>query len=83
MWTQETLGQDISLVWRRDGFPDFPDQKQALETYRHSAYLKTGALFRLVGQLVFGNHEKDELMSQIGCGSLILSYIISIANGSP
>jgi len=59
-------GQDISLVWRRDNFPDFPDRKQALAAYRKSAYLKTGALFRLCGQLVFGNHENDELMSQVG-----------------
>lgn len=64
--TQIRKGQDTSLVWRRDGFPDFPDQTQALATYRHSACLKTGALFRLAGQLVFGNHEKDELMSLIG-----------------
>ncbi|KAN0081862.1 Isoprenoid synthase domain containing protein [Elaphomyces granulatus] len=64
--TQIHKGQDISLVWRRDGFPDFPDREQALAAYRQSAYLKTGALFRLCGQLVFGSREKDELMSQVG-----------------
>jgi len=60
------LGQDISLVWRRDGFENFPDQESALKAYRHCAYLKTGALFRLLGQLVFASHEKDELMSKVG-----------------
>ena len=43
-----------------------PDQESALKLYRHSAYLKTGALFRLVGQLVFGNHDQDEVMSAVG-----------------
>ena len=60
------VGQDVSLVWRRDGFEFMPDQESALELYRHSAYLKTGALFRLVGQLVFLNNEQDEIMSQLG-----------------
>lgn len=38
--TQIRKGQDTSLVWRRDSFPDFPDQTQALATYRHSACLR-------------------------------------------
>ena len=59
-------GQDMSLVWRRDGFEHTLDQESALDIYRHSAYLKTGALFRLVGQLVFGSDEKDKVMSQVG-----------------
>lgn len=63
----DSLGQDISLVWRRDGFENCPDRESALKTYRNSAYLKTGALFRLVGQLVSGNHENDAIMSQVGC----------------
>jgi len=60
------LGQDISLVQRRDGFDNCLDRECALATYRHCAHLKTGALFRLVGQLVFGSYEKDDLMSQVG-----------------
>ena len=69
------LGQDISLVWRRDGFEDCTDRESALKTYRQSAYLKTGALFRLVGQLVYGSHEKDALMSQVGCVSMVLLFL--------
>lgn len=59
-------GQDISLVWRRDGFELYLDQNTALNTYKECASLKTGALFRLVGQLVFGSHEKDKVMTEFG-----------------
>lgn len=64
--TQIHKGQDISLVWRRYGFHDCNDRKTALHMYRDCASLKTGALFRLLGQLLFESHEKDELMSQVG-----------------
>jgi geranylgeranyldiphosphate transferase len=64
--TEIHQGQDDSLVWRRDGF-DFPkDIDSALDKYRHCASLKTGALFRLVGQLITCSHEKDEVMSEYG-----------------
>ena len=56
----------MSLMWRRDGFMHTLDQESALNIYRRSAHLKTGALFRLLGQLVSGRDEKDEVMSQIG-----------------
>ncbi|CAD6593962.1 MAG: hypothetical protein ASARMPRED_008248 [Alectoria sarmentosa] len=59
-------GQDISLVWRRDGFQACKDRQAALDIYRNCASLKTGALFRLLGQLLFESHEKDEMMSQVG-----------------
>lgn len=72
------LGQDISLVWRRDGFEDYTDQESALKAYRQSAHLKTGALFRLLGQLVYGSHEKDALMSQVGCVSMVLRFLPEI-----
>jgi geranylgeranyldiphosphate transferase len=42
------------------------DQESALALYRECASLKTGALFRLVGQLVTGSHVKDEAMSSFG-----------------
>lgn len=64
--TEIHKGQDISLVWRRDGLPTFSSQKEALDAYRHCAHLKTGGLFRLVGQLITGGHEKDDLMSKVG-----------------
>jgi geranylgeranyldiphosphate transferase len=60
------LGQDDSLVWRRDGFGAHPDVSSALSAYQACASLKTGALFRLVGQLVTGTHEMDDIMSDFG-----------------
>lgn len=65
-WPKPNKGQDISLVWRRDGFELCLDQSKALSIYKECASLKIGALFRLVGQLVFGSHKKDEAMSQFG-----------------
>lgn len=60
-------GQDISLVWRRDGAKAMPKTKnECVKAYRHGASLKTGALFRLVGQLVTEDKSKDELMSRVG-----------------
>lgn len=60
-------GQDMSLVWRRDGIGSLPLQHEDRVTaYRRSAHLKTGALFRLVGQLVSGDNSHDELMTRVG-----------------
>nr|UUG60173.1 prenyl transferase [Mycoleptodicus sp. DH-2022a] len=59
-------GQDISLVWRRDGLPPSLDKASAVRAYRECASLKTGALFRLLGHMVYGNAEHDALMSQVG-----------------
>ncbi|MCJ1243268.1 hypothetical protein MMC30_000465 [Trapelia coarctata] len=60
-------GQDISLVWRRDGLQSLPPRHEdRITAYRRSAYLKTGALFRLVGQLVSEDHSNDELMTRVG-----------------
>ncbi|ATZ50193.1 Bcpax1 [Botrytis cinerea B05.10] len=64
--TQIHKGQDESLVWRRDGFDKGLDRAAALTRYRECASLKTGALFRLIGQLATGSHEKDQLMSDFG-----------------
>ena len=59
-------GQDLSLVWRRDGLSGFPcagpERKAA---YRHMASLKTGALFRLVGHLVLENRSLDETLTLV------------------
>lgn len=60
------LGQDISLVWRRDGLPESYNRLTAIQAYRDCSSLKTGALFRLLGHLVYGNADKDKLMSQVG-----------------
>ncbi|KKK13523.1 hypothetical protein ARAM_006149 [Aspergillus rambellii] len=57
-------GQDLSLVWRRDGLSSLPaaaDEK--LAAYRKMASLKTGALFRLLGQLVLENKSADHTMT--------------------
>lgn len=60
-------GQDISLVWRRDGLSCFPVNKHEREgAYRRMASLKTGALFRLLGHLVMEDRSMDETLTQIG-----------------
>lgn len=59
-------GQDLSLVWRRDGlaaFPTLPDERVA--AYQRMASLKTGALFRLLGQLVLENQSLDETLTLV------------------
>ncbi|KAF8538052.1 prenyl transferase [Trichophaea hybrida] len=60
-------GQDMSLVWRRDGIRSLPlRHEDRVTAYRRCASLKTGALFRLVGQLVTEDHSNDELMARVG-----------------
>ncbi|THC98864.1 hypothetical protein EYZ11_001642 [Aspergillus tanneri] len=59
-------GQDISLVWRRDGLRSLPthaDDRAA--AYRKMASLKTGALFRLLGQLVLEDKSADQTMTTL------------------
>ncbi|KAB8261872.1 terpenoid synthase [Aspergillus pseudonomiae] len=59
-------GQDLSLVWRRDGLSAFPVQsEERVAAYRRMAYLKTGALFRLVGQLVLENQSYDDTLTTV------------------
>lgn len=61
-------GQDMSLVWRRDGVRSLPlRHEDRVTAYHRCASLKTGALFRLVGQLVAEDHSNDELMARVGC----------------
>ncbi|KAI5804533.1 prenyl transferase [Geopyxis carbonaria] len=65
--TEIHQGQDISLVWRRDGSSSLPaDRDACIAAYRNCASLKTGALFRLVGQLVTEDNSKDDLMTRVG-----------------
>ena len=60
-------GQDISLVWRREGIQSLPKHHEdRMRAYRRSASLKTGALFRLVGHLVFEDESHDDLMTRVG-----------------
>ncbi|KAA8644331.1 terpene cyclase [Aspergillus tanneri] len=65
-------GQDISLVWRRDGLRSLPthaDDRAA--AYRKMASLKTGALFRLLGQLVLEDKSADQTMTTLAwCSQL-------------
>ncbi|KAL7626888.1 hypothetical protein AAE478_003662 [Parahypoxylon ruwenzoriense] len=71
-WLTQSLaeileGQDISLIWRRDGLASFPEaHSDRVMAYRRMASLKTGALFRLLGQLVLENRSMDDTMSQVG-----------------
>ncbi|RDH28588.1 terpenoid synthase [Aspergillus welwitschiae] len=65
-------GQDMSLVWRRDGLASFPvAPKERDAAYRQMASLKTGALFRLLGQLVLENKSMDATMTTVAwCSQL-------------
>ncbi|RDH19608.1 terpenoid synthase [Aspergillus niger ATCC 13496] len=65
-------GQDMSLVWRRDGLASFPvGPKERDAAYRQMASLKTGALFRLLGQLVLENKSMDATMTTVAwCSQL-------------
>ncbi|OJJ68391.1 hypothetical protein ASPBRDRAFT_133371 [Aspergillus brasiliensis CBS 101740] len=65
-------GQDMSLVWRRDGLASFPvDPKERDAAYRRMASLKTGALFRLLAQLVLENKSMDATMTTVAwCSQL-------------
>ena len=59
-------GQDISLVWRRDGIRAFPTATaDRLAAYRRMASLKTGSLFRLLGHLVLENDSMDETLTTV------------------
>lgn len=59
-------GQDLSLVWRRDGLASFPTLPvERVAAYKHMASLKTGALFRLLGQLVLEDHSLDETLTLV------------------
>ncbi|KAL4748886.1 hypothetical protein BDW72DRAFT_179256 [Aspergillus terricola var. indicus] len=59
-------GQDLSLIWRRDGPSSMPaDPHQRAEMYRQMASLKTGSLFRLLGHLVLEDRTMDEPLTQV------------------
>ncbi|EAW12090.1 polyprenyl synthetase family protein [Aspergillus clavatus NRRL 1] len=59
-------GQDLSLVWRRDGLSSFPNHAPERDAaYRRMASLKTGALFQLLGHLVLEDSSMDKTMTQI------------------
>ncbi|OAA34863.1 prenyl transferase [Metarhizium rileyi] len=61
-------GQDLSLVWRRDGLKafDFPPEER-VPRYKHMAQLKTGTLFVLLGRLLNdGGSELDDLFARFG-----------------
>lgn len=59
-------GQDMSLVWRRDGISGFPiTAKDRVAAYRRMATLKTGSLFRLLGQLVLENESMDQTFTAV------------------
>lgn len=61
-------GQDMSLVWRRDGLKSFPvDHNERIAAYREMARLKTGTLFVLLGRLVNdGKKDLDDLLTRFG-----------------
>ncbi|KAK9858056.1 hypothetical protein MYU51_018809 [Penicillium brevicompactum] len=59
-------GQDLSLVWRRDGLGGFPiSASDRAAAYRQMASLKTGALFRLLGHTVLGDDSMDETFTMV------------------
>lgn len=61
-------GQDMSLVWRRDGLKSFPvDQGERVAAYKEMAQLKTGTLFVLLGRLINdGGKDLDDLLTRFG-----------------
>ncbi|KAK7700217.1 hypothetical protein SLS64_011030, partial [Diaporthe eres] len=61
-------GQDMSLVWRRDGLKSFPvDQSERVAAYKEMAQLKTGTLFVLLGRLINdGGKDLDDLLTRFG-----------------
>ncbi|KAM4059003.1 polyprenyl synthetase domain-containing protein [Hirsutella rhossiliensis] len=61
-------GQDMSLVWRRDGLESFQYQgDERIRAYKNMALLKTGTLFILLGRLLNdGGEELDDLMTRFG-----------------
>ncbi|KAJ6179015.1 hypothetical protein N7519_009476 [Penicillium mononematosum] len=63
-------GQDISLVWRRDGISAFPiATAERVAAYRRMASLKTGSLFRLLGHIVLENDSMDETLTTVAWNS--------------
>ncbi|RYP42593.1 hypothetical protein DL767_000117 [Monosporascus sp. MG133] len=61
-------GQDLSLVWRRDGLTSFQYQAgERVMAYKNMAVLKTGTLFVLLGRLLNdGGHDLDDLLTRFG-----------------
>nr|AFO69288.1 prenyl transferase [Periglandula ipomoeae] len=61
-------GQDMSLVWRRDGLRAFNFQgDESLLMYKRMALLKTGTLFVLLGRLLNdGGNQLDDLLGRFG-----------------
>lgn len=61
-------GQDLSLVWRRDGLKSFQYQgDERIVAYKKMAALKTGTLFVLLGRLLNdGGDGLDDLLSRFG-----------------
>ncbi|OQE11234.1 hypothetical protein PENFLA_c076G01507 [Penicillium flavigenum] len=59
-------GQDLSLVWRRDGLKNFPTApSERAAAYQRMASLKTGSLFRLLGHLVLEDRSMDDTMTLV------------------
>jgi geranylgeranyldiphosphate transferase len=59
-------GQDLSLVWRRDGLKNFPTTpSERAAAYQRMASLKTGSLFRLLGHLVLEDRSMDDTMTRV------------------
>lgn len=61
-------GQDLSLVWRRDGLKSFNfDDDERVPAYKNMAQLKTGTLFVLLGRLLNdGDDRLDDLLARFG-----------------
>ncbi|KHN94002.1 prenyl transferase [Metarhizium album ARSEF 1941] len=78
-------GQDLSLVWRRDGLESFGySEEERVPMYKHMAQLKTGTLFVLLGRLLNdGGDQLDDLFVRFGYGQMLpVSLVAHQANGS-
>jgi geranylgeranyldiphosphate transferase len=72
-------GQDLSLVWRRDGLGNFPlAAVDRIAAYRRMVSLKTGALFRLLDHLVLENRSMDNAMTLVAYVTLLVLLVYGL-----
>ncbi|KAI1121480.1 prenyl transferase [Nemania abortiva] len=76
-------GQDISLVWRRDGLEAFAlGSDDRVSAYKNMAQLKTGMLFVLLGRLLNdGGDQLDDLFLRFGWYSQLQNDCKNVYSG--
>nr|J7FJH2.1 RecName: Full=Prenyltransferase idtC; AltName: Full=Indole-diterpene biosynthesis cluster protein C; Flags: Precursor [Claviceps paspali]AFO85422.1 prenyl transferase [Claviceps paspali] len=77
-------GQDLSLVWRRDGLAAFDAEEggDKVSVYKKMAQLKTGTLFVLLGRLLNdGGAQLDDVLLRLGWYSQLQNDCKNIYSG--